>query len=179
MTADETYDFVIVGSGGASVAAALVMKDAGKRALIIEKREYFGGSSALSGGVLWIPCNSLQREAGVTDTPEMARAYLDACAGPHSKGSTAERRAAFLEAGPKAIDMLRARGMKLVHAEGYSDYHETEYPGGVARSRAIVSSRSGLPRMWFSARAVSWNGKGSSRAASAAAATRSAAAPIS
>jgi 3-oxosteroid 1-dehydrogenase len=134
----ESYDFVIVGSGAASVAAALKMKEAGKSALIIEKREFFGGSTALSGGVIWIPCNSVQREAGVADTPEQASAYLDACAGPHSKGSSATRRSIFLDEGPKAIDFLRAHGMKLVHAETYSDYHETVYPGGVAGSRAIV-----------------------------------------
>ena len=136
--ATETYDFIIVGSGGSAVCAALVMKEAGKRALIIEKRPFFGGSSALSGGVMWIPCNSLGREAGVEDTPEMAKAYLDACAGPESKGSSAARRAAFLEEAPKAIDFLRAKGMQLVHGEGYSDYHETEYPGGVARSRSVM-----------------------------------------
>jgi len=55
----ETYDFVIVGSGASSVAAALKIKEAGKTALIIEKREFFGGSTALSGGVIWIPCNSV------------------------------------------------------------------------------------------------------------------------
>jgi len=136
--ATQEYDFVIVGSGAASVAAALKMKEVGKSALIIEKREYFGGSTALSGGVIWIPCNSVQREAGVADTPELARAYLDACAGPESKGSSAARRSAFLEEGPAAIDFLRKHGMKLVHAETYSDYHETDYPGGIARGRAIV-----------------------------------------
>jgi len=136
--ASEIYDFVIVGSGAASVAAALKMKEAGKTALIVEKREFFGGSTALSGGVIWIPCNSVQREAGVADTPEEARAYLDACAGPESKGSSGARRSAFLDEGPKAIDFLRAHGMKLVHAETYSDYHETVYPGGIARGRAIV-----------------------------------------
>lgn len=136
--AAEEFDFVIIGSGAASVAAALKVKEAGKTALIVEKREFFGGSTALSGGVIWIPCNSLQREAGVSDTPERARAYLDACAGPENKGSSAQRRSTFLEEGPAAIDFLRKHGMKLVHAETYSDYHETVYPGGEAQSRAIV-----------------------------------------
>lgn len=157
--ADETYDFVIVGSGGSAVAAALVMKEAGKRALIIEKREFFGGSSALSGGVMWIPCNSLGREAGVQDTPEMAKAYLDACAGPESKGSSAARRAAFLDQAPKAIDFLRSKGMQLVHGEGYSDYHETEYPGGVARSRSVMPKIFDLDELGDKASWIDWTGE--------------------
>jgi 3-oxosteroid 1-dehydrogenase len=118
---DRIYDFVIVGSGAAASCAAMVMKEAGKTALIIE-----------------VPCNSLQKLAGVTDSPAEARAYLDACAGPHSKSSSAERRKAFLAAGPLAIDFLRANGLKLHQAEGYSDYHEGEKPGGIARGRALV-----------------------------------------
>jgi 3-oxosteroid 1-dehydrogenase len=135
---EQEYDFVIVGGGAASVTAALVMKEAGQSALIVEKERYFGGSTALSGGVIWIPNNSVQREAGVEDTLDKARAYLDACAGPESKGSSRARREAFLAEGPKAIDFLRKKGMKLVHAEGYACYHETDYPGGIARGRAIV-----------------------------------------
>ncbi len=153
----ETYDFVIVGSGASSVAAALKIKEAGKTALIIEKREFFGGSTALSGGVIWIPCNSVQREAGVADTPEQASAYLDACAGPHSKGSSAARRSAFLEEGPKAIDFLRAHGMKLVHAATYSDYHETVYPGGNAGGRAIVPAIFDLNELGEDARRIDWS----------------------
>jgi 3-oxosteroid 1-dehydrogenase len=135
---DRVYDFVIVGSGAAAVCAAMVMKEAGKTALIIEKREFFGGSTALSGGVIWVPGNSLQSEAGVEDSPAMARAYLDACAGPYTKGSSAARRKAFLTAAPLAIDFLRANGLKLEHATGYSDYHEGEKPGGLAGGRALV-----------------------------------------
>src|SRR3546814_5321677 len=54
---DETWDFVIVGSGAASIVASLVMQKAGKRPLVLEKTEQVGGSTALSGGVLWVPNN--------------------------------------------------------------------------------------------------------------------------
>jgi 3-oxosteroid 1-dehydrogenase len=136
--AHETYDFVIVGSGAASVCAALVMKAAGHSALIVEKEKVFGGSTALSGGVLWIPNNPVQQAAGVRDSLEDARAYLDACAGPESKGSSRARRDAFLAAGPKAIAFMLKQGLKLTHAPGYACYHETDYPGGCAGGRAIV-----------------------------------------
>jgi 3-oxosteroid 1-dehydrogenase len=54
---NETYDFVVVGSGGGSMCAGLVMRKAGKSVLVLEKTDLLGGSTATSGGVLWIPIN--------------------------------------------------------------------------------------------------------------------------
>jgi 3-oxosteroid 1-dehydrogenase len=98
----------------------------------------FGGSTALSGGVIWIPNKPVQQAAGVPDSLDDARAYLDACAGPESKGSNRARREAFLAQGPKAIGFLQRHGMALLHAENYACYHETDYPGGNPGGRAIV-----------------------------------------
>jgi 3-oxosteroid 1-dehydrogenase len=136
---DETYDFVIVGSGAGSVCAALAMKKASRTALILEKTDLVGGSTAMSGGVFWIPNNALGREAGVRDSYEQARTYLDACVGDAGPASSPERRHAFLTQGPKMVDFLRAHGMAFLHAEGYSDYHEGTKPGGIARSRSLIS----------------------------------------
>jgi 3-oxosteroid 1-dehydrogenase len=135
---ERVFDFVIVGSGGGAACAALVLHEARKTALIVDKAEFFGGSTALTDGAVWIPCTSLQKEAGVADTPAQARAYLDACAGATSKGSSAERRKAFLKHGPLAIDFLRFKGMKLIHAEGCSDYELAQHRGGNAQGRAVV-----------------------------------------
>jgi 3-oxosteroid 1-dehydrogenase len=137
---DETCDFVIIGSGAASVLASLLVKDAGKTPVILEKTDLWGGSTAMSGGVLWVPNNAFELRAGVPDTPEKARVYLDACVGDVGPASSPERRKALLETGPGMIDYLVARGMKFVHAEGYSDYHENEKPGGMARGRALVAA---------------------------------------
>src|ERR1700704_2142076 len=134
-----SYHFIIVGSGAASVCAALIAKSIGKTAAIVEKTDMFGGSTGMSGGVLWIPNNPLMKEAGVEDSYEMAKAYLDACVGEGGPGASPARRHAFLTEGPGAIAFLQRRGMQFVHAEGYSDYHENEYPGGIARSRSIVA----------------------------------------
>jgi 3-oxosteroid 1-dehydrogenase len=136
---DEACDFVIVGSGAGAVVAALAMQRAGRAPLILEKTDKLGGSTAMSGGVFWVPNNALMQEAGVEDSYDQARAYLDACAGESGPGSSPERRRAFLTYAPKAIDFLRENGMKFRHAEGYSDYHEGAYPGGVARSRSLVA----------------------------------------
>ena len=75
---DETYDFVIVGSGGASMCAALLCKERGRRALIIEKQAKVGGSTGFSGGVWWIPDNPIMKRAGVADSYERAKRYFDA-----------------------------------------------------------------------------------------------------
>jgi 3-oxosteroid 1-dehydrogenase len=138
-TWDETYDFVIVGSGAGSVCAALAMKRAGKTPLILEKTDLVGGSTALSGGVFWIPNNPVGREAGVKDSYEQARAYLDACVGDAGPASSPERRHAFLTQGPRMVDFLRQNGMEFLHAEGYSDYHEGTRPGAIARSRSLIA----------------------------------------
>jgi len=143
----ETRDFVIIGSGGGSVPAALLMKDRGKSAVILEKQDMFGGSTAMSGGVAWIPDNSVAKEAGIADSPAAARAYLDACIGEAGRESTPARRSAFLETGPVLVDYLRARGMRFVHAEGYSDYHEGEVPGGNPRGRGLVAANFDLRRL--------------------------------
>ena len=82
---DESYDLVIVGSGAGSIPAALAVARAGKTALILEKTDKLGGSTALSGGVMWIPDNPVMKQAGIatltrtpapTSTPASARSRL-------------------------------------------------------------------------------------------------------
>lgn len=136
--AEQEFDFIIIGSGAASICAALVAQKAGKRPLILEKTDQVGGSTAMSGGVIWIPNNPLELAARVPDTPDLARTYLDACAGNVGPASSPQRRTAFLKEGPRAISFLQRLGMEFVHAEGYADYHEGEKPGGMARSRSLV-----------------------------------------
>jgi 3-oxosteroid 1-dehydrogenase len=137
---DDEFDFVIIGSGAASVPAALEVIKAGKRPLIVEKAELFGGSTAMSGGVIWMPSNPAMARKGIADSAEAARAYIAACAGPPFPGSSPEKREAFLTEGPRMLADLESDGMEFVQAEGYSDYHEGENPGGVARSRSITGA---------------------------------------
>jgi 3-oxosteroid 1-dehydrogenase len=84
---DETADFVIIGSGGGSMCAALACLDHGLRPLILEKEPLVGGSTAMSGGILWIPGNALMAEAGVPDSPELGLEYLQGLV-PEQPGST-------------------------------------------------------------------------------------------
>lgn len=62
---DHETDLVVVGSGGGGMTAALTAKLKGLDSLILEKTEYYGGTTAISGGGVWIPNNYLMAEAGI------------------------------------------------------------------------------------------------------------------
>ncbi|GAA2642593.1 FAD-binding protein [Paractinoplanes durhamensis] len=130
---EASFDFVVVGSG-TGMLAALAAAESGLSVLIIEKSEYFGGSTALSGGGFWIPNNALLRQAGVVDSPERAREYLSNV----TAGETPESRwATHIEHGPAAVDVLRRRTpLKFQWMAGYADYFP-ELPGGSATGRAM------------------------------------------
>ncbi|HLS34505.1 MAG TPA: FAD-dependent oxidoreductase, partial [Brevibacterium sp.] len=79
--ADQEFDVVVVGSGGAGMTAALAAAKKGLSVVLVEKAPHYGGSTARSGGGVWIPNNSVLRRDGVLDTPEAARTYLRAIIG--------------------------------------------------------------------------------------------------
>lgn len=131
LAANATVDLLIVGSG-TGISAALAGHEKNLKSLIIEKTEYVGGSTALSGGAFWIPANPVLTENGSEDTLEKAERYLQAIVGDDSPK---ERWGAFLEHGNATIAMLRrTTPMEFFWAKGYSDYHPEE-PGGDALGR--------------------------------------------
>jgi 3-oxosteroid 1-dehydrogenase len=136
---DDTFDFVIVGSGGASMCAALLCKANGKRALIIEKQSKVGGSTGFSGGVWWVPNNPVMKRAGVSDTYERAKTYFDAAVTYRGPASSEARREAFLRTGPEMVEFLERAGMQFKYADGWSDYYDT-LPGGEPRGRSLVAA---------------------------------------
>src|SRR5690348_9367083 len=100
---DCTVDLLVVGSG-TGMAAALAARDAGMSVLIIEKSTHVGGSTARSGGALWLPASQVLREGGADDSPQRAQTYLDAVVG----GSAQRKRSkAFLEHVDATVDLLR------------------------------------------------------------------------
>ncbi len=135
MTAGETeFDLVVVGSGAAGMTAALTAALRGLRTVVIEKTEYFGGSTARSGGGVWIPRNAVLRKAGIADTAEEASAYLAHVAG---ESVPASLRAAFLEHGPAMLDLVLANTpLGFDWVPDYSDYYP-EAPGGKVCGRSV------------------------------------------
>jgi 3-oxosteroid 1-dehydrogenase len=138
MTATEdTFDFIVVGSGGGSVPAALMMKEHGKSVLIIEKEPQFGGTSAFSGGVIWIPNNDYINAEGAGDSHERSRTYFDTVVGDVGPASTPARRDAYIRYGADMLRFLVKRGMKFHHAH-WPDYYDGE-PGGLVDGRSLVA----------------------------------------
>lgn len=138
--ADETFDFVIVGSGGGSMCAALVIKQAGLEPLILEKTDLFGGTTAKSGGIMWIPNNRFMKEAGVFDSTELAMTYMDAVVGDHNDtpGASRERRLAYIEQAPRMVDFLVEQGIRLKRHPYWPDYY-SDAPGAVESGRTVFA----------------------------------------
>lgn len=128
---DTTVDLLVVGSGTGMVAA-LAAHELGLSVLIVEKTSYVGGSTARSGGALWLPAGPVLDEAGAKDTAERAVTYLDSVvAGTAAPG----RSAAFVAHIPATVELLRrTTPLRLFWAREYSDYHPEE-PGGSAAGR--------------------------------------------
>ncbi len=129
-------DVVIVGSGAGALVAALTVRERGLEPLVLEKTELVGGSSAMSGGGLWVPNNPVSREAGLDDSYEAAWTYLEAVVPEKGPASSPERRRAFLEYGPQMVAFLRDLGFRWRAVRGYPDYYP-EKPGGSVAGRAI------------------------------------------
>ena len=138
MATDETYecDVLVVGSGASGMAAAVTAATHGLRVVVVEKEPRFGGTTARSGGWLWIPGTSLARSWGINETPDMARTYLE-----HEAGASFDRARvdAFIENGPKAVDFFLSKtvvrfDMPMV----FPDYH-AEAPGGTQGGRSMVA----------------------------------------
>ncbi len=130
------YDVVVVGSGNGALTSAVVAHDGGASVLVIEKAERFGGTSASSGGGVWIPNNRYAKAAGADDSPEDARAYLKAVS-PEGKIDP-ELMEAYVEHGPAMIDYLHENTdwVRYLNLEHYPDYF-TEAPGGKVGHRSM------------------------------------------
>ncbi len=117
------------------MTAALKAHHDGLKVLVVEKDAYYGGSTARSGGGIWVPNNYVLQREGIHDDPEKARTYLDAVAGKEVPDA---KKASFLFHGPAMLAFLRAhtQHMRFSYARGYADYYP-EKPGGLAVGRTI------------------------------------------
>jgi 3-oxosteroid 1-dehydrogenase len=132
LTVDDTIvDLLVVGTG-TGMASALAGHEAGMSVLIVEKSAFVGGSTARSGGALWLPGSPVLAEAGAGDTAERADTYLRSVVADTAPAARSER---FVEQLTAMVNMLRrTTPVKLFWAREYSDYHP-EAPGGSAAGR--------------------------------------------
>lgn len=129
-------DLLVIGSGAGGMAAAVTAKLHGLDVLVVEKEAVYGGTTARSGGWLWIPANPLAGREGIQDSKEQARIYLQHEAGNYFD---AERVDAFLENGPAMVEFFESRtSVKFVLGPQFSDYHP-DAPGALPGGRSICA----------------------------------------
>lgn len=133
---DQELDVLVVGSGNGGLTAALCCHDMGaQQVLVIEKGERFGGTSARSGGGIWIPCNDHALAAGAADSLAEARAYLDAVI-PRDAVAPGMLDA-YLQSGPEMLRFLTERTRVRYRSLGmYPDYF-SDAPGAKTGHRAL------------------------------------------
>jgi 3-oxosteroid 1-dehydrogenase len=134
---DEQLDWVIVGSGAGGMASALRAHSLGMSTVVIEKSEMFGGTSAMSGGALWVPCNMLMKNAGLDDSKEEAMEYLSAV----TKGKVSTTRLqAYLDGAEEMVRFLEHNSdVKFNALTKYPDYYP-EVKGGKPGGRSIEAA---------------------------------------
>jgi len=124
----ETYDVVVLGSGAAGLTAALSAAVAGARVGLFEKAALIGGTTALSGGTIWVPANQPARRAGVKDSREDGLRYLASLSNGMILPELAE---GLIDGGPEYVDFIEQHTrLRFLLVEGYPDYHP-ERPGGL------------------------------------------------
>ena len=111
-------DFVVVGSGCGGLTAALTANANGLDTLVVEKAGVYGGSTALSGGNIWIPNNPTLKREGLADSREDVRRYLDAVVGD---GAPAANIDAFIDNGPVDRCVRTAKLLMGCRMDMYSD----------------------------------------------------------
>jgi 3-oxosteroid 1-dehydrogenase len=133
---NESFDVIVVGTGAAALTAAVVAANQGRSVLVLERASLLGGTSAFSGGMLWMPNSAHFAERGGQDSPEAAGEYI--------RGLTQGRQYddhlidVFVDQGPLAVDYLeKASPLRLTVSRYYSDYF-ADRPGGAKGGRSII-----------------------------------------
>lgn len=119
---DYTTDFLVVGSG-AGMVGALQASKLGKEVLIIEKTDKVGGSTGLSGGILWLPNNPMMKKDGDKDSFEEALLYMETVIGEPGQVSTLERRKTYIEGSSQMLTFLENEGIEFRRCKGFPDYY--------------------------------------------------------
>lgn len=128
-------DVLIFGSGAGGMSTAVTLKKNGLNPIIIEKDDVFGGTTAFSGGVLWIPGNEHTKELGAEDTIEAARTYMKNECGNFYDSDGVE---VFLDKGPEMVEFFEKETTVKFIPTLYPDYHPT-VEGGVDIGRSILA----------------------------------------
>lgn len=133
---DVAVDVLVVGTGASGMSAAVTAAAQGLKVLVVDKEARYGGTTARSGGWLWIPGTHLATEQGLREPAGAAKAYLRHEATSHFDEARVD---AFLEQGPKAIEFFtRHTCVQFDMPAVFPDYH-AEADGGQPGGRSMVT----------------------------------------
>lgn len=134
---DQVVDVVVVGTGAGGMAAAVTARKLGLDVLLVEKEALYGGTTARSGGVLWVPNNPISTFKPELDSLDDARTYMRYECGEFYDHDRVE---AFLAHGPRMVDFfVKQTAVELIALPEYPDYH-AESPGGRTAGRSIMAA---------------------------------------
>ncbi len=135
-TATQTCDVLVIGAGAGGLATAIVAKKQGLDVIVVEKEAFFGGTTAFSGGVLWVPCNPQASANGIQDSREAARTYLRNETGDYFDAEAVD---AFLDNAPAMVSFFERETAVKFTPTLYPDYHP-DVAGGVDIGRSILAA---------------------------------------
>lgn len=135
-TATQTCDVLVIGAGAGGLATAIVAKKQGLDVIVVEKEAFFGGTTAFSGGVLWVPCNPQASANGIQDSREAARTYLRNETGDFFDAEAVD---AFLDNAPAMVSFFERETAVKFTPTLYPDYHP-DVAGGVDIGRSILAA---------------------------------------
>ncbi len=130
-------DLLVIGSGAGGLSAAVTAAHLGLKVIVAEKEAQFGGTTAWSGGWMWIPCNPLAKQAGIIEAVDQPLAYLK-----HELGAQFDeaRVLAFLENGPRMVEFFQSRtALQFIDGNAIPDFHGHS-PGAATGGRSICAA---------------------------------------
>lgn len=131
---DQSFDVIVVGSGAGGMTAALTAQAEGLSAVVLEKSDQYGGTTAVSGGGIWIPCNDQMAAAGISDSPEEALTYVSHL----TEGQVPQARlAAYVHTAVEMVRFLEQKfSVRFRSVAKYPDYFPLA-PGGKPGARTM------------------------------------------
>ena len=134
---DRCVDVVVVGSGGAALCAATLAHDGGAETLVVEKADMIGGTTAVSGGVMWLPGNHHMASAGVEDSREEAIAYISRLAMGHEHDPALIE--VFVDTAPEMLGYLESKTpVQMATVDNFPDYYISfDVPGKKSAARSV------------------------------------------
>jgi succinate dehydrogenase/fumarate reductase flavoprotein subunit len=146
---DIDADVVVVGSGGAGLTAAILAHDHGARVVVIERSDKIGGTTAVSGGAIWVPCNDHMAQAGATDSRDEALAY---CKTLTAGGAPDDLVETFVNTAHEALRYIEEHTALELRVWSMPDYH-------MSVQGAKMAGRSLEPALFDKRRLGPWESK--------------------